>query len=180
MASTPQSFSDTPLNDYHPLGVTAPQTPTTPCHSFSVHNPGCSSPLLPLQAQDKGDADFFAEDIVSSPRSKKRARYIRPALLSLSVVLAVVVAFMLVYFLVIRRPTKGHQPPLTGSSSNVRSTWGGNGSTITTSDGSTFTYFNPFGGYCKCCCVLPRRTSEGFPAFLVPSVSHATMLMHSQ
>lgn len=36
-----------------------------------------------------------------------------------------------------------------GKGSTNLATWGGNGSTVTTNDGSTFIYNNPFGGYCE-------------------------------
>ena len=38
----------------------------------------------------------------------------------------------------------------TGSSNPQTLTTGGDGSTVTTDDGTTFTYKNPFGGYCEC------------------------------
>lgn len=47
----------------------------------------------------------------------------------------------------------------TGSSNPQTLTTGGDGSTVTTDDGTTFTYKNPFGGYCEC------------PSLLCPSSS---------
>lgn len=155
---------DTPLhNNDNPLWFAARETVTTPSHS-SINAPGNhdTSPLL-LLPQDTGDTNLFGEKIYS-PHSSKSANSKRPrvVLLLLSVILAVVAAVLLtVYFLVIKPHNHWHttqaQPVSTGPTSagstgtSNGSTWGGNGSTVTTSDGSTFTYINPFGGYCEYC-----------------------------
>jgi glucan 1,3-beta-glucosidase len=159
MASRPDSFAEAPLDTPDtPLKNNNLPWPEAPCHSFEpTYTPVNSSSLL-FPAKDKGNADSF-EEKASSPRSNKRAGYVRPVLLFLSISLVAVAVVLPVYFLVIKPQHKdgtnqgaanGRAPPSSGSSGGG-STWGGNGSTVTTSDGSTFTYINPFGGYCECC-----------------------------
>lgn len=171
---------DTPLhNNDNPLWFAARETTTTPSHS-SINTPGNhdTSPLLSLAQPDKGETDLFGEKICS-PHSTKSANSKRPrvVLLLVSVILAIVAAVLLtVYFLVIKPHNDATQaqhasqpvstgPTSTGSTGGSNgSTWGGNGSTVTTSDGSTFTYINPFGGYCKYCwrIAFPMSAADAF------------------
>ncbi|KAG1738191.1 glycoside hydrolase family 5 protein [Suillus lakei] len=156
MSSRPGSFAEvslatphTPLqNNNHPLWISTSETATTPRDSF-IYTSGNSSPLLP--SQHPGPS---GEEIKSSSHSKKGAAYVRPILLFLSAVLAAVAVVVLVYFVVIKhqhhesdmaKGTNSSDPSSIGS--HAGPTYGANGSTVTTSDGSTFTYINPFGGY---------------------------------
>lgn len=158
MSSRPDSLAEVSLatpdtllnsNTNHPPGISTSET-ATPCESF-IYTSYNSSPLLP--SQHSGPC---GEEIKSSPHSKKGAAYVRPVLLFLSAVLVAVAVVVPVYFVVIKH--QHHESDITKgtSSSNPSSvgshagpTYGANGSTVTTSDGSTFTYINPFGGYCK-------------------------------
>ncbi|OAX37313.1 glycoside hydrolase [Rhizopogon vinicolor AM-OR11-026] len=168
MTSRPDNFAEVPLAapDIHlrnnnSLGFATPETETATTYSHSFIYPPSNhdtSPLL-LPAEDKGNTDLFGEEISSPHSSRKDVRPRRVVLLFLCVVLAVVVAVVLaVYFLVMKHhqdTTKGQHlsSPNAGSTSSTSSTSptsstsGGNGSTVITSDGSTFTYINPFGGY---------------------------------
>lgn len=81
-----------------------------------------------------------------------RRRFVWISLLLLAVVVVALAVVLPVYFVVIKphnssTDTTGGSGtiPTTGSPSGATS--GGNGSTVVTSDGSTFTYINPFGGY---------------------------------
>lgn len=97
------------------------------------------------------------EYLPPSPRSRKLL-YIAGGLFGLVIVIAAVV--VPVYFTVIKKnsndkssslgdsddPTSSGTPS-SGSNSPVRAITGGDGSTVTMDDGSTFKYSNQFGGY---------------------------------
>jgi hypothetical protein len=140
---------DTPLNSNSPLWISTSETGTTPCESL-IHTSCNSSPLLPSQ-----HPGLCGEEIKSSPHSKKGAAYVRPVLLFISAVLAAVAVVVPVYFIVIKHQHHKSESDVTNSSdpssigSNAGPTHGADGSTVTTSNGSTFTYNNPFGGYCE-------------------------------
>ncbi|KAH7909647.1 glycoside hydrolase family 5 protein [Hygrophoropsis aurantiaca] len=169
MSSTrPDSFADpfvtapnTPLHQDQVLGPPrasylspTPETADTPRGSYL--SPDNSSPLLPEEQKRENDA--YAEIPQASPL-KKRSIFGRPLfwLIALIVLAIVVLAVVLpVYFVVI----KPHQNNASGGGSNsptgsgtgnpgspTGATTGGNGSVIVTSDGTTFTYINPFGGF---------------------------------
>ncbi|KAI6101447.1 glycoside hydrolase family 5 protein [Pisolithus croceorrhizus] len=81
-----------------------------------------------------------------------RRPFIWISLLLMAIVVVALAVVLPVYFVVIKphnssTNTNGGSGtiPTTGSPSGATS--GGNGSTVVTSDGSTFTYINPFGGY---------------------------------
>ncbi|KAG2741648.1 glycoside hydrolase [Suillus brevipes Sb2] len=154
MSSRPDSFAevslatpDTPLNSNHALWISTSETATTPCDSL-IHTSCNSSPLLPSQ-----HPVLCGEEIKSSPYSKKGAAYVRPVLLFFSAVLAAVAVVVPVYFVVIKHQHHKSEADITSSSdpssigSHASPTYGVDGSTVTSSDGSTFTYNNPFGGY---------------------------------
>ncbi|KAG2050863.1 glycoside hydrolase [Suillus hirtellus] len=156
MSSRPDSLAEVSLatpdtllnsNTNHPPGISTSET-ATPCESF-IYTSYNSSPLLPSQHSGP-----YGEEIKSSPHSKKGAAYVRPVLLFLSTVLVAVAVVVPVYFVVIKhqhhesdiaKGTSSSNPSSVGS--HAGPTYGANGSTVTTSDGSTFTYINPFGGY---------------------------------
>lgn len=135
----------------------------TPRDSYLTTNSATNSaPLLP----DTGEKDLPDQRDLTDQRSKPLHK--RPLIWALAVAAVALIAVAVVvpvYFVVIKpknntvtggssngpndngngngnnNPT--HQPPSDGIS-------GGNGSTITTADGTQFTYINPFGGICEC------------------------------
>ncbi|KAH7929557.1 glycoside hydrolase family 5 protein [Leucogyrophana mollusca] len=168
-SSRPDSLADpfvtapnTPLNPSQPLEPPrasylspTPETADTPRGSYL--SPDNSSPLLP--EAEKRDNDAYTEGPQAS-QPKRRSIFGRPLfwLIALTVLAIVVLAVVLpVYFVII----KPHQNNATGSNSSgggtgsgkgnpgspTGATTGGNGSVIVTSDGTTFTYLNPFGGF---------------------------------
>lgn len=116
--------------------------------SIAFHSPGNSSPLL-TQYEKRLDEAFAGPKHPNpgwSTSPRKRSVLTRPifwvvALVALIIVAAAVV--LPVYFFVIKPHSSN-----SGSSGNSLTT-GGNGSIITTSDGTTFTYINNFGGFCE-------------------------------
>lgn len=133
----------------------------TPRDSYLTNNSAThSAPLLP----ESGEKDL--PEAANLTARKSKPLYKRPLIwvLALAALGLIIVAVIVpVYFTVIKpknntvsggnsngpnnngngnndNPT--HQPPTTNTS-------GGNGSTITTSDGTQFTYINPFGGICE-------------------------------
>ncbi|KAF8514621.1 glycoside hydrolase superfamily [Gautieria morchelliformis] len=111
--------------------------------------------------QDTGEK-AFRTDSTKLTKAKKKAKSVPLLVFGGLLVFVVVVAAVIlpVYFLVIR-PDQHHNSaaaqaaPAPGSTSTPgsnptplsNSITGGDGSLVTTSDGSTFTYKNPFGGY---------------------------------
>ena len=103
----------------------------------------------------------------TSPKSKRRS-VVLVALLLAALALVIVAVIVPVYFTVIKpklnlssksnssgggsgsNPKSGGPGGSTPSPVSSNSTTGGDGSTIHAADGTTFTYHNPFGGFCKC------------------------------
>lgn len=136
----------------------------SPRDSYAPSTPGSnntSGALLPVV--DKVEADEYPEEQPrSSPRSsKRRLILILVGLLILTVVVLVVV--LPVYFVAVKPKQRNSQAaassessrpsPTPGGSGNPTSPAavisGGDGSTITMDDGSTFVYNNKFDGFCK-------------------------------
>lgn len=142
-------FSDSSRSSY------APYTPT--------HSNNDSGALLP--PADKREPDPFAEERNQPTKTNRKPLIFA---LVLAIIAVVVLAVILpVYFTVIKpkqRNTVASTTPSTGTNGggsggssggggnpgNVRLTSGGDGSTVTMKDGSTFTYSNKFGGFCAC------------------------------
>jgi glucan 1,3-beta-glucosidase len=167
---TPKTAINTPLpadNDeasiLEPPRASYLLTDSTRTSSYATATPQSnnnSGPLLP--AVDKPESDEYA-DHESKPTKTGRRRLIL-ALIVLAVLVVIALAVVLpVYFTVIKpnqdSTDASAQPPSDGSSGdgngggdgntgNTQVTTGGDGSTVTTSDGSTFTYINKLGGFC--------------------------------
>ena len=128
---------------------------STPRDSYITNNSAVNSaPLLEgVREKDLADPGTFTAT-KSKPFHKRPLIWVLAAIALALIVVAVVVP---VYFTVIKPKndtvtggvgdsnngsTPTHQPP---SSTNS----GGDGSTITTEDGTQFTYSNPYGGICE-------------------------------
>ncbi|KIJ11889.1 glucan 1,3-beta-glucosidase [Paxillus involutus ATCC 200175] len=144
------------------LATQTPETSNSPRGSVAQSQDNSSQLLLQHEKQLN---EAFAEDPRSESASQptKRPIFSRPRfwLAALVVLALVILAVVLpVYFVVI----KPHQNTLASPSSSgsggsgtgsgtgnpgspTGATTGGNGSLVTTSDGTTFTYINPFGGF---------------------------------
>lgn len=165
---------NTPLNPSEPLEPPrasylspTPETIGSPRDSYA-QAPENSSPLVP--EVEKRDNEAYQQEARADSSPNQRSFFRRPLFwfITLAVVVIVVLAVVLpVYFVVI----KPRNSSLTGTSGGSGggggggtsgggsgsgnpapagvSTTGGNGSKITTADGTTFTYLNPFGGICK-------------------------------
>jgi glucan 1,3-beta-glucosidase len=134
--------------------------PYTPRDSYLTSNSATNSaPLLPEGGEKvlPSGGDFPAGR--SKPLHKKPLIW---ALAAAAIALIAVAVVVPVYFVVIKPKNNtvtggsnsngnnngnGNDTPTHESPNNKIS--GGNGSTITTQDGSTFTYINPFGGICE-------------------------------
>jgi hypothetical protein len=131
---------------------------STPRDSYAHTTPGNSSPLLP--ASNKPEPDGFAAAEDSGRSSSKRHRYL---LFSIPLIIIVIIIAVVVPIVVLKNhhntnnntsasgsPSQPNAPTHSGKPSPSSSTTtGGNGSTVTQEDGTTFTYINPFGGFCE-------------------------------
>lgn len=98
-----------------------------------------------------------SETLLGTPEKEKVPEKRRVGLRRRVIFLLVIVAFIIIvlavvlptYFLVVR-PHQRASPSNGSGLGGAGSTIGGNGSTVFTTDGSSFTYINPFGGYCEC------------------------------
>lgn len=133
----------------------------TPRDSYAASNSVTNSTALLPVAREKDLADADEGDFTAKrpkPLHKKPLIWVLAAVALVLIAVAVVVP---VYFTVIK-PKNNSVSGGTGGSSNggdpnnpthnpTSSISGGNGSTITTEDGTQFTYINPFGGICMSC-----------------------------
>lgn len=133
----------------------------SPRDSFT---PSANALLVP--ETEKGDEEGLEENAPGQPE-RRRSLFTR-RLFWLAVIAVVVVVVLIVilpvYFTVIKPKNNtttggvktpnqsGPQPSPTSNPGNPKSpkglTTGGDGSTVTTDNGTQFTYHNPFGGFC--------------------------------
>lgn len=170
-SSRPDSLGDpfatapnTPLNFNQSLEPprasylsSTPDTATSPRDSYT-ESPDNFHPLVP--GNEKRSAIAFGQESREEPGLKKPSIFRRPLfwLIAFAVLTVVVLAVVLpVYFVVIKPHNNSYNgasvggAPAGGSGSGNPppagvATTGGNGSLVTTTDGTTFTYLNPFGG----------------------------------
>lgn len=153
-------FLDPPRASYLESSPVTPRDSYAPSTHVSNNNSG---PLLPPAG--KNETDEYLDEQARSPSRKKR----RPALLiliGLTILVVIVLAVILpIYFTVIKPKQRNHSgssgsntdPAGTGPKgegkgdpeSPTGATSGSDGSTIIGEDGTTFTYNNKFGGFCK-------------------------------
>jgi hypothetical protein len=103
--------------------------------------------------------NFVTPPSSPSPKPKRRA-VLLPLIVSTVLVVLAIAIVVPVYFVVIKpknnrtsQPSKPPQPTSSSSSSpkspnSAGAIWGGDGSTVKASNGSTFTYHNKLGGIC--------------------------------
>lgn len=155
------SFLDPPRASY-----LESDTPGTPRDSYAPPSHNNSGPLI--STVGKAEADGYPEEEPRPTKPKRRPLFF--VLLGFVILAIIVLAVILpVYFTVIKPKQRSNQlgdttgsstnstppgnSPVGGGSGNNGSpkgaTTGGDGSTILAEDGSTFTYNNKFGGFCK-------------------------------
>lgn len=112
-----------------------------------------SSSHLPFKESYTPDMGGGGSRWTDVPHSKKKSIAARPKFWVLVAVIVLVVAAIIVvplYFFVIKpRSSSSAAAAGTNGTTAVRAVvTGGDGSTVTKADGTTFTYNNSFGGYC--------------------------------
>lgn len=153
--------------------------PRAPFNSFTPQDSAHSSPTNSatfLPAVNKSEPDGSLHETYRNPSPPRKGRRAILWLVLLAGIIIVVLAVVLpVYFTVIKpknntfssSPTSSGQSSSSGGSPSGSGspnsgtpssaiTTGGDGSTIKTEDGSTFTYTNKFGGYCECISPINR------------------------
>lgn len=110
--------------------------------SFALHSAGNASPLLSQHEKQFSEASVGPGPEHPNTGSSHRRRIVtRPIFWVIAFVVFLIVAAAViipVYFFVIK-PQSNHSTL----------SMGGNGSVVTTTDGTTFTYINNFGGFCE-------------------------------
>ena len=128
---------------------------TSPRDSFT---PSTKAPLVP--ETEKSDEKGLEDNDLSQPERRKplfKRRFFWLAVVA-ALVVVVLAVVLPIYFTVIKpknntvsgggkNPDQGNPQP-TSTSSPKGLTTGGDGSTVTTDNGTQFTYRNPFGGFC--------------------------------
>lgn len=132
--------------------------------SIALHSAGNASPLLSQHEKQLNEASRSPEHpnarwSTSAPKRPIFTRRIFWLIAFVALLLVAAAVVIPVYFLVIK-PQSNSSKSSTGtgtggggsgggSGSGNSPTTGGNGSLVTTSDGTTFTYINNFGGFCE-------------------------------
>ena len=164
---TPLSINDFDPNSLHeprPPFLSGTQTPGAPSLRDSYAQPGTpteSGLLLANKESMPSSDDDLGPTRALDGQPRKRRRFLL-VLISLLVLLVLIVAVVVpVYFTVIKpkanvaavggttgpaTPTSSSRPKSPTTASGI---WGGDGSKIKTSNGTTFTYHNTFGGICE-------------------------------
>lgn len=115
--------------------------------------PDLTRPMLtPGNTQEKLEEDDVKPVVVPSSNRRRRVFYILAAVIA-AVVIALAVALPITLIHKHRNSSSSanspHSPlPTANPESPSGALSGGNGSLITTEDGTTFTYVNNFGGFC--------------------------------
>ena len=174
------SALDTPRGSAY-LGPPGALRDSSALRDSAISTPAESSPFLP---HNNKEASFgTSQDVLPNPR--RRPLYRRPWFWVAAIVAIVVVALAVVLpvIFVVVKPGQHHSTSGSSSSGSSGSNdsgsgqsgsngsgstpqgaikTGGDGSTVTKDDGSTFVYHNPFGGYCECFSSFFRVFSRGF------------------
>lgn len=135
--------------------------------SVALHSAGNASPLLSQHEKQLNEASRIPDhpDARWSASSPKRPIFTRPIFWIVAFVVLVVVAaaVLIPVGILIIKPHSNSSTSSTGTGTGTGTgsggsggggsgnnpTTGGNGSVVTTSDGTTFTYINNFGGFCE-------------------------------
>ena len=148
-----------------------PDPPPIPNIPSATPSLSASRPTLVGQLSQKPSAaplpKVLLQESEKPPRKlglskRRRLTYLTLGVAGVVIFMAFLAAFLPVYFTVIKKPSSSVASGIASSSSSStsthsafptstgapKSTTGGDGSVITLSDGTNFTYRNPFGGYC--------------------------------
>lgn len=170
------SYTSTPRNVHTPLPIGVGDTLEPPRASYLLPTSDISTPR---DSYAPGSDNSYAKDSsyhlagdkpvdndvedASAPKTRQ-SKFKRPAFLIvalLAIIVIIIAVIVPVYFTVIKKhtssaTTSGNGTPTgsggatpTASGSGPTATSGGDGSLITTETGETFTYTNPFGGFCE-------------------------------
>ena len=163
------STSDDDIREPHPpymASSSVPFTSDSPRESYLNTTPNGSGALLANKHEGYAEQPILP---ITSPKSKRRS-VVLVVLLLVALAAIIVAVIVPVYFTVIKPKLNqsnksntsggggGGSSPNSGSPGGGGSTppgssnpiTGGDGSTITAADGTTFIYHNSFGGFCKC------------------------------
>jgi glucan 1,3-beta-glucosidase len=146
----------------HSLGFEPPRASflvsaaTTPRDSY-VQTPDNSSPLLPASENpEKGGAVYEAQDKGNATPKRRRSTRILFFAFPICLIILAAAVVLPIYFLVIKPGPRAASSagsdgggPGFGSPTSTGAITGGDGSVVTTDNGSTFIYNNPFGGFCE-------------------------------
>lgn len=147
------SEGSSPRDSYHP-----------PSSNTSTAGLGVSGKEAPPHGDDAGA--YPTNDSLRRPFFRRPLVWL--ALVAAIIVIALAVVLPVVFVVVKPRQhnsnAAGEVPGTTGGGSDnpgspTGATSGGNGSLIKTEDGSTFTYVNPFGGFCELPLAFGKRSS---------------------
>jgi len=149
-----------PLFEPRPPFLSSDPTASPPNPSFrdsyAQSTPNDSGMLLSKPEADGGEpADLVADQ-------KPRRRPLLFVLIALAILaILIIVVVVPVYFTVIKpksnasvsspsgSPTASAAHPTSSKTPSTTTVWGGDGTTVRTTNGSTFTYHNKFGGICE-------------------------------
>lgn len=162
----------------------APESANTSSRgSYAFHTADNSSPFL-AQGEKRLSNPYAAPELldIRSP-VRKRPIFTRPIFWIILVVAFIIVAAAVVvpvYFFVIKHHSNLSSSPGTSSGTGPapgkNPTTGGNGSVITTSDGTTFTYINNFGGFCEFSSILRGLVMLGVCDYRIRCSSHKVVI----
>ena len=152
---------------HYMVSSSLPFSSESPRDSYSNANatPYGSGTLLANKNEGYAEDSILRTTTTTPPPKLKRRTVILILLLLLAFAMLIVAVVVPVYFTVIKpkldasknlsgggggSPKSGGSGGSTPSPGSSNIVTGGDGSTIHAADGSTFTYRNPFGGFCKC------------------------------
>ena len=169
LSSTPpasdKGVGDTPGEDNAPLQRPTPSTKLTPL-AASPRNSLVPSATLLVHESEKN----LEENVVEPQHEHRRSLFRRPIFwfaVAAAIVVVVLVVILPVYFTVIKpknNTSTGGGNGGDGPGAPNGLTTGGDGSTVTTDNGTRFTYHNPFGGFCPYILFLMNLEGSGLTA----------------
>lgn len=148
---TPWANEDDPTRSFLPKPSFAADPSSERNSGYAASSPSASNFLL-----SKTEAAAPDVDAPVRPKQRRKAVWV---LIAVAVLVVVIVAVAVPVALIKRKSTSaaaavgGSQTPNgpsgKGSPGSKNAVWGGDGSTVTTPNGTTFTYNNKLGGICE-------------------------------